>query len=46
MSALKILTGKHTGKKPLGIPRCRRKDNIRINIKEIRINTRNWFDSA
>jgi hypothetical protein len=42
-SAFKILTGKPIGKRPLG---SRRKDNIRINFKEIGINTRNWVDSA
>ena len=34
-SALKILTGKPTGKRPLGRPRCRWEDNIRIDNKEI-----------
>ena len=40
-SAFKILTGKPTGKKPLGRPRSRWEDNIRIDIKEIGINTKN-----
>ena len=40
-SALKILTGKSTGKRPLGRPRRRRKDNVRMDLKEIGINTRN-----
>jgi hypothetical protein len=43
--ALKILTGKPTGKKPLGGPR-RRWDNTRMDLKEIGINTRNWVDST
>jgi hypothetical protein len=42
----KILTGTPTGKKLLGGPRGRWKDDIRMNIKEIGINTRNWVDSA
>ena len=33
-SAFKILTGKPTGKIPLGRPRGRWKDNIKINIKK------------
>ena len=33
-SALKILTGKHTGKRPLGKCWLRWEDNIRINLKE------------
>ena len=45
-SALKILTGTHTRKRPLGRPRRRWGDNIRIDFKEIGINTRNWVDSA
>jgi hypothetical protein len=45
-SAFNILSGTPTGKKPLGRPRRRWKDNIRINLKETGINTRNWVDSA
>ena len=40
-SAFKILTGKPTGKIPLGRSRLRREDNIRMDLKEIGINTRN-----
>ena len=43
-SAFKILTGKPTGKKPLGRPR-RRWDNIRMDLEEIGINAGNWVDS-
>ena len=39
-SAFKILTGKPTGKRPLGRPRRRWEDNIRMDFKEIAINTR------
>ena len=45
-SAFKILTGKPTGKIPLGRPRRRWEGNIRMNLKEIGINTRNLVDSA
>ena len=45
-SAFKILTGKPTGKRHLGRPRRRREDNIRKDLKEIGINTRNWVDSG
>jgi hypothetical protein len=45
-SAFKILTDKPTGKRPLGRPRCRWKDDSRMNLKEIYINARNWVDSA
>ena len=40
-SALKILTGKHTGNRPLGRPRRRWEDNIRIDLKEIAVNRMN-----
>ena len=45
-SAFKILTGKPTGKRPLGRPKRRWEDNIRMNLKEMGANTRNWIDSA
>ena len=45
-SVFKILTGKPTGKRPLGRPRHRWEDNIRKNLKEIGINMRNWDGSA
>ena len=45
-SAIYILTGKPTGKRHLGRPRRRWEDNIRMDLKEICINTRNWVDSA
>ena len=45
-STFKILTGKPTGKRPLGRPRRRWEDNIRMNLKEMGINTRTWVDSA
>ena len=34
-SALKILTGKHIGKRPLGRPRRRSEANIRMDLEEI-----------
>ena len=37
-SAFKILTGKPTGKRPLGRPRRRWEENIRIELEEISIN--------
>ena len=40
-SAFKILTGKPTGKRPLGRPRRRCVDNIRMGLQEIGINMRN-----
>ena len=37
-SAFKILTGKPTGKRPLGRPRRICEDNIRMDFEEIGIN--------
>ena len=45
-SAFKILADKSTGKRSLRRPRRRWEDNIRMDLKEIDINTRNWVDSA
>ena len=45
-SAFKILTGKPSGKRPLGRSRRRWKDNIRMNLEEIGINAGNCVDSA
>ena len=45
-SAFKILTGKPTGKRPLGRPRSRWEDNIRMGLEEIGINAGNWVDST
>ena len=45
-SAFKILTGKHTGKRPLGRPRRRWEDNIRMDFEEMGINAGNWVDST
>ena len=42
-SAFGILTGTPTGRRHLGRPR---EDNIRMYLKEICINTRNWVDST
>ena len=41
-----FLTGKPTGKRPLGRPRRRWEDNIRMDLEEIDINAGNWVDSA
>ena len=39
-SAFNILTGTPTGKRPLGRPKCRWEDYMRMDLKEIGINTR------
>ena len=45
-SAFKILTGKPTGRRPLGRPRRRWEDNIRMELEEIGINADNLVDWA
>ena len=45
-SAFKILTGRPTGKRPLGRPRRRWEDNIRTDFEEIGISAGNWVDST
>ena len=45
-SAFKILTGKPTGKRPLGRPRRRWEDSNRMDLEEIYINAGNWVDSV
>ena len=41
-----MLTGTPAGKRPLGRPRRRWEDNIRMDIEEIGMAMRNWADSA
>ena len=45
-SSFKILTFTHAGKRPLGRPRRKWEDSIRMDLKEIRTNARNRVDSA
>ena len=45
-SAFTSVTGKATGKGPLGRPRCSLEDSIKMDAKEIVVSTRNWVDSA
>ena len=45
-SVFKNSLGKPKRKRTLGNPRRRREENIRLNLKEIGIDTRNWVDSA
>ena len=40
----KFLIGKPTGKRPLGRPRRRWEDNIRMDLEEMGINAGNWVD--
>ena len=45
-NAFKLLTAKPTGKRPFGRPRFRWEESIRIDLKEIGVNRRNWVNLA
>ena len=45
-SAFKILIGNPLGNIPLGRPRHRWEDNIRMDLKQMAVNTRKWVDLA
>ena len=45
-STFKILTDNHTGKRPSGRASRRWEGNIRMDLKKMSVNTRNWVDSA
>jgi hypothetical protein len=42
----RILVGKPEGKGPLGRPRRRWEDNIKLNVREIRWGSMDWIDLA
>jgi hypothetical protein len=44
--AYKVLVGRPEGKKPLGRPRHRGKDNIKMDLREIGIDGANWIQLA
>jgi hypothetical protein len=44
--AYRILVGKPEGKQPLGRPRCRWVDNIKIDLREIGLDGVDWIDLA
>jgi hypothetical protein len=42
----RILVGRFEGKRPLGRPRHRWEDNIKVDLTEIRIDEANWIRLA
>ena len=40
----RILVGKPQGKRPLGRPRCRWEDNIKMNLKEVGCGGMDWIE--
>jgi hypothetical protein len=45
-NAYRILVGKPEGKRPLGRPRCRWVDNIKMDLREIGWDGMGWIDLA
>jgi hypothetical protein len=45
-NAYRILVGKPGGKTPLGRPRCRLVDNIKMDLREIGLDGMDWIDLA
>jgi hypothetical protein len=42
----RVLVGRPEGKRPLGRPRHRWEDNIKLDLREIGINGANWIQLA
>ena len=42
----RVLVGKSEGKRPLGRPRCRWEDNIKMNIQEVGCGGMDWIELA
>jgi hypothetical protein len=45
-NAYRILVGKPEGKRPLGRPRRRLVDNIKVDLREIELDGVDWIDLA
>jgi hypothetical protein len=45
-SIYRVLTGKPEGKRPLGRPRRRWEDNIKMNLQEVGCGGMDWIDLA
>jgi hypothetical protein len=45
-NAYRILVGKPEGKRPLGRPRCRWVDNIKMDLREVGWDGMDWIDLA
>jgi hypothetical protein len=42
----KVLVGKPEGKRPLGRPRCRWEDNIKMDLQEVGGGREDWMELA
>ena len=41
-----VLVGKPEGKRPLGIPRCRWEDNIKMDLQKVGCGSMHWIELA
>jgi hypothetical protein len=46
MNVYRLLVGKTEGKRPLGGPKCRWMDNIKMDLLEIGVNVVDWIGLA
>jgi hypothetical protein len=44
--AYRVLVGKREGRRPLGRPRRRREDNIKMDLREVGWGAEDWIDLA
>jgi len=42
----RVLVGKHEGKRPLGRPRIRWEDNIKMGLQEVGCGGKDWIEVA
>ena len=42
----RVLVGKPEGKRPLGRPRCRWEDSIKMDFREVGCDSGDWIDLA
>jgi hypothetical protein len=42
----RVLVGKPEGKRPMGRPRCRWEDNIKMDLQEVGCGSVDWIDLA
>ncbi|KAJ4429432.1 hypothetical protein ANN_21601 [Periplaneta americana] len=45
-NAFRVLVGRPEGKRPLGRPRCRWEDNIKMDLREVGYDDRDWINLA
>ncbi|KAJ4452331.1 hypothetical protein ANN_03856 [Periplaneta americana] len=45
-NAYRVLVGRPEGKRPLGRPRCRWEDNIKMDLREVGYDDRDWINLA